>query len=137
MSIVRIWIFCYLLPKRVTQIYRRCALGSFAFSLDGSPFKEVVSKWPIMPRTGTRNRVRVARQHPSLSDYSDSAERPWSLLEFSLEAIGGSAALEFVPPSRRIVVLAAQGVGVNVRRRPNRRMPEPFGDHWQRHAVGH
>lgn len=85
----------------------------------------------------SRSSARVARQHPSVSDYSDSPERAWSLLEFSLEAIGGSAALEFVPPSRRVVVLAAQGVGVNVRRRPNRRMPEPFGDHWQRHAVRH
>ena len=65
----------------------------------------------------------------NLIDYLKLTWKPRSSLEFSLEAIAGSAALKLVPTPRRVVVLAAQCMRVNVRRRPDRGVPQALGNH--------
>ena len=52
-----------------------------------------------------------------------------------MQTVSGSPALKLIPPPGRVVVLAAQRVGVNVRRRPNRGVSQALGNHWRRHAV--
>ena len=57
------------------------------------------------------------------------------LLEFSFRAVSGSPALKLIPPPRRVIVLTAQGVRVNLRRRPHRGVPQALRHYGQRYPI--
>ena len=52
------------------------------------------------------------------------------------QARPGSPTLKLIPSLRRLIVLAAQGVRVYVRRRPHRGVPQALRYHRQRYPIG-
>jgi hypothetical protein len=56
------------------------------------------------------------------------------LLDGFLRVVARRAALEFVPAACGLIVLAAEGVRVNVGRRPHRGVAQAFSNYRQRHA---
>ena len=61
---------------------------------------------------------------------------PLSSLEFSFYAIPDSAPLKLIPAQGRLIVLASDSVRVNLRRRPDRGVPQALRYHRKRHAIG-